>query len=89
MKNLEKGDSTRPAFGEFYDALPRWSAPFGLLLLEHVPMKPGPTVQDVGAGTGFMRVELAQRCGPHATVMAVDPWAAGMRRLRRKLQYLS
>jgi arsenite methyltransferase len=55
-----------------------WSAPCGLLLLERVPMKPGLTLLDVGAGTGFMTVELAQRWGPHATVIAVDPWAAGM-----------
>lgn len=88
MKYLEKVDSTHPAFGELYDELPLWSAPFGLLLLERVPMRPGLTVLDVGAGTGFLTVELAQRCGRPATVIAVDPWEAGMRRLRRKLEYL-
>ncbi len=43
---------------------------------------------DVGAGTGFLTLELAQRCGLQTTVIAVDPWAAGMRQLRRKLAYL-
>ena len=45
-------------------------------------------VLDVGAGTGFLTVELAQRCGPAAQVIAVDPWKAAMDRLRRKCDYL-
>ena len=88
MKYLTQVDSTHPAFGDLYDELPLWSAPFGLLLLERVPMRPGLTILDVGAGTGFLTVELAQRCGPQARVIAVDPWEAGMRRLRRKLESL-
>jgi ubiquinone/menaquinone biosynthesis C-methylase UbiE len=78
---------TRPEAGEFYDELPLWSAPFGLLLLDRVPMRPGMSILDVGAGTGFLTLELAQRCGPGSTVFAVDPWAAAMRRLRRKLAF--
>src|SRR5262249_38275932 len=85
MQYLAAVDHTAPEFGEFYDELPLWSAPFGLLLLARVPMQPGLTVLDVGAGTGFLTMELAQRCGPTTTVIAVDPWAAGMRRLQRKL----
>ncbi len=88
MQYFKAVDATHPEVGEFYDELPLWSAPFGLLLLERVPIRPGLTVLDVGAGTGFLTLELAQRCGPHTTVIAVDPWAAGMRRLRRKLAYL-
>jgi arsenite methyltransferase len=88
MQYLEQVDATHPAFGDLYDELPLWSAPFGLLLLERVPMRPGLTVLDMGAGTGFLAVELAQRCGPQATSIAVDLWAAGMRRLQRKLEHL-
>jgi arsenite methyltransferase len=88
MQYLEEVDHTSPEFGELYDELPLWSAPFGLLLLARVPMQSGITILDVGAGTGFMTVELAQRCGPEATVIAVDPWVAGMRQLRRKLAQL-
>jgi arsenite methyltransferase len=88
MQYLEPVDSTHPAFGDLYDELPLWSAPFGLLLLERVPMRLGLTILDVGAGTGFLTVELAQRCGPQATVIAVDPWEAGMRRLQRKIEHL-
>jgi ubiquinone/menaquinone biosynthesis C-methylase UbiE len=87
MKYLEDIDSKTPEFGDLYDELPLWSAPFGLLLLEHVSMRPGMTILDVGAGTGFMTIELAQRCGSDAMVIAVDPWAAAMTRLNRKLAH--
>ena len=88
MNYLEEIDYFQLEFGEWYDELPLWSAPFGLLLLDRVPMKSGLTILDVGAGTGFLTLELAQRCGPDATVFAVDPWKAGMSRLRRKLDHL-
>jgi precorrin-6B methylase 2 len=53
-----------------------------------VPLAPGMTIVDLGAGTGFLSLELAQRCGPTSTVYAVDPWAEACARLRRKLAYL-
>ena len=86
--DLEPIDFSRPEVGEHYDELPLWSAPFGLMLLDRVPMRPGLTILDVGAGTGFLTVELAQRCGPTSTVIAVDPWQAALARLRRKVAYL-
>jgi arsenite methyltransferase len=70
-----------------YDELPLWSAPFGQLILEHVPLRRGQTIVDIGAGTGFLTVELAQRSAA-ARVIAVDPWAEGMEVLRRKVDYL-
>lgn len=73
---------------DLYGELPLWSAPFGRLLLERVPLGRGLTILDVGAGTGFLAVELAQRCGPTATVIAVDPWASALARLRRKVAHL-
>jgi arsenite methyltransferase len=88
MKYLEAIDSKAPEFGDLYDELPLWSAPFGLMLLEHVALRPGMTILDVGAGTGFMTIELAQRCGSDAKVIAVDPWEAAMTRLSRKLDHL-
>jgi arsenite methyltransferase len=54
MKYLAAVDPTHSEFGELYDELPLWSAPFGLLLLERVPMRPGLTVLDVGAGTALV-----------------------------------
>ncbi len=36
-----------------YDELPLWSAPFGQLLLEHVPLRRGMRVLDSPAGPAF------------------------------------
>ena len=88
MKYLEEIDHRTPGFADFYDELPLWSARFGLMLLEQVELRPGMTILDVGAGTGFLAIELAQRCGPDAVVIAVDPWEAAMQRLTRKLNQL-
>lgn len=83
---LEALDFTAHGFAEFFDELPLWSAPFGLMLLDRVPVQPGLTILDVGAGTGFLTLELAERCGPGTKVIAVDPWKEAMDRLRRKVE---
>jgi arsenite methyltransferase len=88
MQYLKDIDREAPGFADLYDELPLWSARFGLMLLEQVRLRPGMTILDVGAGTGFMTLELAQRCGAASTVIAVDPWAAAMGRLARKVHYL-
>lgn len=80
-------DLNHPDFADFYDELPLWSAPFALKLLERVPLRRGQTIMDLGCGTGFLTVELAQRCGADSKVYAVDPWPAAMARLERKLAY--
>ena len=77
-------DHNAPGFGDIYDELPLWSAPFGQLMLESVPLRPGLHILDAGSGTGFLSLELAQRCGPQSKVMAVDPWTECMNRLRHK-----
>jgi ubiquinone/menaquinone biosynthesis C-methylase UbiE len=46
------------------------------------------TILDVGCGTGFMAIELAQRCGADTKVIAVDTWEAAIKRLIRKLNHL-
>ncbi|HEY0141375.1 MAG TPA: class I SAM-dependent methyltransferase [Thermoanaerobaculia bacterium] len=68
-----------------YDELPLWSAAFGALLLEHVPLAGIRTALDVGCGTGFPLIELAERLGPAAEVHGVDPWQAGLVRAKSKL----
>ncbi len=88
MPYLEEIDYNTPGFGDLYDELPLWSAPFGLMLLDQVELRGDITVLDIGAGTGFLTIELAQRCGANATVIAVDPWEAGMTRLIRKRDHL-
>lgn len=88
MLNLDGIDYTTSEFGDLYDELPLWSARFGLMLLDQVVLRRGMTVLDVGAGTGFLTIELAQRCGSDTTVIAVDPWEAAMTRLARKVRQL-
>jgi SAM-dependent methyltransferase len=73
-----------PEFAAAIDELPLWSAPFGLHLLEAVPLDPGATVLDVGCGTGFPLLELAHRLGPRARLLGLDPWAAVLARARAK-----
>ena len=86
MTFLDPIDHYAPGFGELYDELPLWSAPFGLALLDRVPLPSPGTILDVGAGTGFLTIELAERCGSNTTVIAVDPWPSGMERLKRKIE---
>ncbi len=88
MHYLEEIDFKTPEFGDLYDELPLWSAHFGLMLLENVTLRSGITILDVGAGTGFMTIELAQRCGSKSQVIAVDPWEAAIKRLNRKLNQI-
>jgi ubiquinone/menaquinone biosynthesis C-methylase UbiE len=58
------------------------------MLLERVAPRSHMTILDVGAGTGWLSVELAERCGPETTVIAVDPWRSGLDRLRQKVTRL-
>jgi ubiquinone/menaquinone biosynthesis C-methylase UbiE len=79
-------DLTHPATVALYDEVPIWSAPFGLVLLDAVELRRGLTVLDVGCGTGFPLLELAERLGPGARLHGVDPWAPAMERLRSKVE---
>jgi arsenite methyltransferase len=61
-----------------------WSALFGALLLDRLPLKADQAVLDLGCGTGFPLLELAQRLGTSCRVTGADPWLAAMRRARSK-----
>ena len=84
-ESYEAMDWEDPGYGELHDELPLWSSPFGLALLERIPLRPQDTILEIGPGTGYLSIELAQRCGPQSRVIAVDLWAEGLRRLRWKL----
>ncbi|HUR80934.1 MAG TPA: class I SAM-dependent methyltransferase [Thermoanaerobaculia bacterium] len=77
-------DFDAPEFVDAYDELPLWSAMFGALLLQHVPLHAGMTVLDVGCGSGFPLLELSQRLGPNSRAHGLDPWHAAVRRAERK-----
>jgi ubiquinone/menaquinone biosynthesis C-methylase UbiE len=70
------------------DEIPLWSAPFGLMLLDRVPLKPGINVLDVGFGTGFPILELAQRLGESSTVYGIDSWTGAIQRVKQKIDIL-
>ena len=92
---MDSAGRSRHAYGEYnhldtalasvLDDLPLWSAPFGLRLLERVVLRPGITAIDIGGGTGFPSLELADRLGSTSVVHAIEPWAEGAARIRHKL----
>ena len=50
MSYLDPVDLNTRAVVDFYDELPLWSAPFGLLLLDRIPIAPGLVILDVAIG---------------------------------------
>jgi len=78
-------DFSSPEVVSAYDELPLWSAMFGLLLLDEVPMRNARRVLDAGCGTGFPLIELAERLGGGAEVHGIDPWSEALRRAAAKL----
>lgn len=67
-----------------YDELPLWSAHFGALMLDRIPLRAGMVALDVGCGTGFPLLELAGRLGPGSWVFGIDTWHAALERARDK-----
>lgn len=80
-----EADFSSPRFVAAYDELPLWSAMFGLLLLDEVPLAGRGSVLDVGCGTGFPLIELAERLGPTSHVHGIDPWTAALARAAEKI----
>ncbi len=66
------------------DELPLWSAPFGLRLLETIKYRKGINVLDIGCGTGFPFIELAQRLGNSCNVYGIDEWENIIKRAELK-----
>lgn len=42
------------------------------LLLDNLPLEPGSVAADIGAGTGYFSLPMAERVGPTGRVLAVD-----------------
>src|SRR3954469_3522920 len=78
-------DFSSPQVIAGYDEVALWSAMFGLLLLEEVPMQNVTNALDVGCGTGFPLIELAERLGSGAHVDGIDPWSGGLKRAAEKI----
>jgi len=67
------------------DELSFWSAPFGIKLLDSISLKDVSNVLDIGCGTGFPLLELAMRLGPTCHLTGIDPWKAGLARMRERI----
>ena len=70
---------------DVFDEVTLWSAPFGRLLLENIPMKPKAKVVDIGFGTGFPLIELSQRFGNDSKLYGIDIWKEGVNRTKDKI----
>jgi ubiquinone/menaquinone biosynthesis C-methylase UbiE len=70
----------------YYDELPLWSAPFGLILLDTIRMKPGMNILDIGSGSGFPMFEIAGRMGSSCSVYGLDPSEDSMKMIRAKMK---
>lgn len=70
------------------DDFPLWSAPFGLMLLDHIQLRPKVKALDIGFGSGFPLLELAQRLGNSSTVYGIDTHKAAHERTQYKMNVL-
>lgn len=71
----------------YYDELPLWSSPFGILLLNNIPLRKDSIIVDIGCGTGFPLLELAQRFGDSCKMFGIDPWDKAIDRANRKKEH--
>ncbi len=71
------------------DEVSSWSAPFGQLLLENVPLKADLNVLDLACGTGYPLLELARVLGSSCRVTGLDPWMEALKRARVKISVYS
>ena len=69
-----------------YDELPLWSAPFGLSLLDAVRLNHGMNILDIGSGSGFPMLEIAERSGTSCNVYGVDPSDDAILMIQQKIE---
>jgi arsenite methyltransferase len=79
----QKYDYQEPGFVALYDELTLWSARFGILMLDKLPLTPG-KVLDIGCGTGFPILELAHLWGDDSRFVGLDLWQAALHWVNRK-----
>ena len=86
-KIFQAGDFANPELAQFYDELPAWSAPFGKEILDSVNFSKPVNALDIGCGTGYPLIELAQRFGETSHFTGIDPWEEGLGRIKSKLRF--
>jgi len=82
-------DLNAPGIIDLYDAVvvPKWSTPFGNLLLSQLLVAPRPAnaqVLDIACGTGYPTIDIARHLGKDADVVGIDTWTNAIERARNK-----
>lgn len=85
----EKLNWQSQAIVDIFDEVTLWSAPFGRLLLDNIPMHSNAKVLDIGFGTGFPLIELSQRFGDDSIIYGIDIWKQGIQKTKEKINILS
>ncbi|MHC1708553.1 MAG: class I SAM-dependent methyltransferase [Bacteroidales bacterium] len=67
------------------DELPLWSAPFGIELLDRIHFRKNCRLLDIGSGTGFPLLEVAERMGEGSMAYGIDPWREAVDRINHKV----
>lgn len=70
-----------------YDDMPVWSAMPGNLLLETIEYATNKTIVDIGFGTGFPLLPLAERFGATCRLYGVDLWETAMNHAKLKAKH--
>lgn len=70
------------------DELGLWASPFGVMLLDNFPIKNYQNYLDIGCGTGFPLIEIANRIGSECKAVGIDPWGEAVERAQSKIKVL-
>ncbi len=79
-------DGSHSDIASVIDKCSLWAARFGLILLDHLELRPNLNILDLACGTGVPLFELAQIYGRTCQVIGVDSWKEAIERARSKLQ---
>jgi arsenite methyltransferase len=79
-------DIRQPELASALDEVSFWSSRFGAFLFKHLPLRPNVRILDLGCGTGFPSLELAQVYGTSCMVTGIDIWKEAILRAQAKQQ---
>lgn len=78
-------DWSDPDLPSSFDETPLWSARFGILLLDHLALRPNLRILDTACGAGFPLFALANAFGPTCRLTGLDSSPSWLARARWKL----
>jgi arsenite methyltransferase len=82
-----KIDLSDPNLASVFDELSFWSSRFGNFLYKNIPLRRGINILDLGCGSGFPLIELAQTVGDSCRVTGIDIWKEGLNRAKKKIEF--